>query len=278
MILTSSLPATSFIMAPSVQETTSPLGKLAGSIGLLAIALFFAGWIYRWHYFTYFQVEPTNLGLSIESNYIVAFSLLFRSPWVIARALASLALAVVGITLTFKAINTCQKMLGPQMGRMGQKIGLSSNQWQQLRLLGSLFDELVIVLWVMLLLYGLARGQGLADARRDAVNETTTLPAISIAMNGKEAVIGRDLDQLLTNPNSVRLFGSRERYDALLGAELNPDDRRTTWRLLSDAGGQLLVFPSLPEAEINGKAPPVLVFPDHGKGDQLIILSPAQTP
>ena len=47
-------------------------------------------------------------------------------------------------------------------------------------------------------------------------------------------------------------------------------------RLLSDAGVQLLVFPSMPALAVGGKAPPVLIFPDGGKGDRLIILSPAQ--
>ena len=140
--------------------------------------------------------------------------------------------------------------------------------------LGSLVEELVIVFWLLLLLYGLAGSQGLADARRDAVDETSTLPLITIAMPGKEAVIGRDPDQLLINPTGVRLFGSRDRYDTLLGAELNPASGGHRWRLLSDAGGQLLVFPSLPAAEVGGKAPPVLIFPDGGKGDRLIILSP----
>jgi len=86
------------------------------------------------------------------------------------------------------------------------------------------------VLWLLLVLYGLAAGQGLADARRDAVDDTSTLPVIAIAMAGKDAVIGRDPDQLLINPNGVRLFGSRERYDALLGAELNPVGGGRRWR------------------------------------------------
>ena len=263
-------------MAEFSKEPSSPLGKLAGSVGLLAIALFFTGWIYRWHYFTYFQVEPTSLGLSVESASIAAFSLLFGSPWAIARFLGGLGLAFVGILFTFKAIRICRRLLAPGLGRLEQNLGLAGNQLQQLRLLGSLVDELVIVLWLLLVLYGLAAGQGLADARRDAVDDTSTLPVIAIAMAGKDAVIGRDPDQLLINPNGVRLFGSRERYDALLGAELNPVGGGRRWRLLSDAGGQLLVFPSLPAAEVGGKSPPVLIFPDGGKGDRLIILSPAQ--
>jgi hypothetical protein len=142
-------------------------------------------------------------------------------------------------------------------------LGWSGHQQKQWLGLASLLDELVIVLWLLLLLQGLAGMQGLSDARRDAVN-------------GREAVIGRDLDQFLANPRGVRLLGSRERYEALLGSELNGQEGRATWRLLSDAGGQLLVIPSLPAAEAGGKAPPVLLLPEGGKGDRLILLSPAQ--
>ena len=263
-------------MAESSQESASPLGKLAGSVGLLAIALLFTGWIYRWHYFTYFQVEPTSMGLSVESTSFAAFSLLFGSPWAIARFLGGLGLALVGVVVTFRAMRVCRRQMGSGLERLEQRLGLGGNQRQQLRLLGSLVDELVIVLWLLLVLYWLAAGQGLADARRDAMDDTSTLPVIAIAMAGKEVVIGRDPDQLLVNPGGVRLFGSRERYDALLGTELNPVGGGRRWRLLSDAGGQLLVFPSMPALAVGGKAPPVLIFPDGGKGDRLIILSPAQ--
>jgi hypothetical protein len=119
--------------------------------------------------------------------------------------------------------------------------------------------------------------KGLADARRDATDETSTLPLITVAMAGKEAVIGRDPNQLLADPSGVRLFGSRERYDALRRADLNPTSGEWHWRLLSDAGGRLLVIPSLPASQIDGKAPVLLIFADGGKGDRIVILSPAQS-
>jgi hypothetical protein len=263
-------------MAEVSKELASPLGKLAANVSLLAIALLFTGWIYRWHYYTYFQLEPNSLGLAVETTSFAAFSLLFGSPWAIVRFLVGLALALAGVVFTFRALRVLRKQLGPGLGRLQKQLGLGGNQLQQLRLLASLVDELVIVLWLLLLLYGLAATRGLADARRDAVDDTSTLPLITMAMVGKETVIGRDPDQLLVNPSGVRLFGSRERYDALLGAELNPEDGGRRWRLLSDAGGQLLVIPSLPAAEVGGKSPPVLIFPDGGKGDRLVILSPAQ--
>jgi hypothetical protein len=140
-------------MAGPSKESASPLGKLAGSVGLLAIALLFTGWIYRWHYYTYFQIEPTSLGLSVESTSFAAFSLLFGSPWAIARFLGGLSLALVGVLISFRALRACLRRLGPGLGRMDRLLGLGGNQRQQLRLLGSLVDELVIVLWLLLVLY-----------------------------------------------------------------------------------------------------------------------------
>lgn len=258
------------------EESSSPLAKLAGSVGVLTVVLFFTGWMYRWHYYTYFQVEPTSLGLSVESTFIAAYAVLLGSPQAVFRLLLGLALVVVAIALTFRAIRASRWLLLPALRWVGGWFGLSRRQLKQLLSLASLADEVVIVLWLLLLLHGLAGMQGLHDARRDAVDQTSTLPLITIAMNGREAVIGRDLDQILANPQGVRLFGGRERYEALLGRELNGPEGALTWRLLSDAGGQLLVIPSLRAQDAAGKAPPVLLFPEGGKGDTLIFLSPAQ--
>ena len=263
-------------MTPSEpQESGNPLGKLVGSIGLLAIALYFTGWIYRWFYYTFFQVEPTTLNLPIETYYIASFSLLFGSFWSILRILAALGAALVVIVLCLKASAFLGMALNQPLKRIHQRLGLSSSQNHQLQLLASLFDEIIIVFWLFFVLYALARGQGIADARRDAFNETSTLPAITIAMEGDDAVIGRDLDQLLENPQDVRLLGDRARYNQLLGNELNQSATPFSWRLLSDANGSLYVFPSLNAAQARNQVPPVLVFPEGGKGDRLIILSQA---
>ena len=257
------------------QEPFSPLGKLVSVIGLLAIALYFTGWIYRWFYFGFFQVELTTLNLPLESFYIASFSLLFRSPWAILKTIAAIGAAILGMVMTFKAIALLGKVLRQPLRKFIQKLGLSANQNYQLQFLASLLDEVIIVLWLFLMLYFLARGQGYADAQRDAFNETSTLPAITLAMKGEEAVIGRKLDKLLENPSSVRIFGDRTRYDQLLGNELNQSP--TIWRLLSDANGYLYVFPSLNEKEAGNRVPPVLIFPEGGKGDRLTILSPSKS-
>ncbi|BCU13544.1 MULTISPECIES: hypothetical protein [Microcystis] len=257
------------------QEPFSPLGKLVSVIGLLAIALYFTGWIYRWFYFGFFQVDLTTLNLPLESFYIASFSLLFRSPWAILKTIIAIGVAILGMVMTFKAIAILGRLFHQPLQKAAQRLGLTANQNYQLQFLASLLDEVIIVLWLFLVLYFLARGQGYADARRDALNETSTLPAITIAMKGEDAVIGRKLDKLLENPSSVRIFGDRTRYDGLLGNELNQNP--TIWRLLSDANGHLYVFPSLNAKNAGNRVPPVLIFPDSGKGDRLTILSPAKS-
>jgi hypothetical protein len=264
-------------MSESQNRSETPFGKLAGSVSLLAVALLFTGWIYRWSYFTYFQVEPDSLGYPLESISITAFSLLFRSPWSILKFGIGLVLAFLGIVVTFRVIGICNVRLAPHFRTIVQRIGLSGEQRLLLLLMFSLANELVTILWLLLILYGLAASQGLEDAHRDALDETSTLPVITIAMPGKQAVIGRDPNQILVNPSNVRLFGGRERYDALIGDELNSDSGKRRWRLLSDSGGKLLVIPTLPSNQIGGKSPAVLIFPDGGKGDRLVILSPAQS-
>jgi hypothetical protein len=265
----------------------NPLGTVAGSVGLLAIALVFSGWIYRWHYYAFFQVDPTHLGFSVESTSLAAFSLLFRSPLAVVRTLVALAFALAAILVTFQGIRACRAWLAPRLRSvrhqrrrwdLGPSITLSRWQRRELRRLGALLQELVIGLWLLLVLHQLASWQGVADARRDATTETSTLPLVTLAMKESSAVIGRDLDQPFANPAGVRVFGSRERYEALLGAELNPADQRTTWRLLADTGNQVLVIPTLPKAQTTSKAPPVLLFNTSDQSPPLVVLSPAPTP
>ncbi|MEG4857246.1 hypothetical protein QUB75_06105 [Microcoleus sp. K1-B6] len=48
---------------PPSNPEPSILGTFASILGLLSAALFFTGWIYRWAYFGFFQLEVTTLDL-----------------------------------------------------------------------------------------------------------------------------------------------------------------------------------------------------------------------
>jgi hypothetical protein len=49
----------------------NPLGAFAGLVGVLTIFLFFAGWIYRWAYFGFFEIELNSLNLPAQSFLLV---------------------------------------------------------------------------------------------------------------------------------------------------------------------------------------------------------------
>ncbi|MEH2151551.1 hypothetical protein [Nostoc sp.] len=53
---------------PNSNQETNILGKFTSVLGLLGAALFFAGWIYRWSYFYFFQLELNTLDLPAQSG------------------------------------------------------------------------------------------------------------------------------------------------------------------------------------------------------------------
>ena len=57
------------------------LGSFALVTGLLGIFLYFTGWLYRWAYFGFFQIEVTSLKLSLESFFFRSYASLFRKLW-----------------------------------------------------------------------------------------------------------------------------------------------------------------------------------------------------
>ena len=64
-----------------------------------------------------------------------------------------------------------------------------------------------MVIWLLLILFWLARIQGTTDARRDAVNETSTLPVITLVLPEKQIALGQNLDR--DNPFNPSLKGYR---------------------------------------------------------------------
>ena len=85
-------------------------------------------------------------------------------------------------------------------------------------------------------MFYLAQWQADADAWTDAVNETSTLPAVTFVTPEKNAALGRKLDD--------------------------------------DGNGYVYLFPALPSKRDRTLRPPVLVIYESANGDQMIILTP----
>ncbi|GAB4377388.1 MAG: hypothetical protein Kow00121_26690 [Elainellaceae cyanobacterium] len=255
--------------SPSSDKDLNPFGKLLSLLALLAAALYFTGWIYRWAYYGFFQLEVTTLNLPFESFYLASFQVLFGHPLTIARTIFVVLVTGVVILYALKLGHwVTNRFLRSRL--LSLKLASTST----LRFLAALVDELIIVLLIVTALFWMAQWQARADAWRDAVNATSSLPVITIVVPEEEVGLGRQLDNPLVNPSKFRIIGDRGLYDRLLGKELtdteDPEEPRV-WRLLLDRDGYFYIFPALPTKD-RFLSVPVLIVYESSK--QITILSP----
>ncbi|MFM7713441.1 MAG: hypothetical protein ACKO7A_12225 [Microcystis sp.] len=155
----------------------------------------------------------------------------------------------------------------------------NANQKKIIDFLASLVNELIIIIFVLTALFWLARWQAQTDAGKDAVNNTSSLPVVTIIMP-KDAAWGRKLDNPLENPANFRIIGDRQAYNRLLGEELtdisNPQKPRV-WRLLFKGNGYSYLFPALPQKDPKLTIPVAIVY-ERDNGVQLTILNSSPSP
>ncbi|MEG3928989.1 MULTISPECIES: hypothetical protein [unclassified Microcoleus] len=289
-------------MLPTPESTpeSNILGNLASVFGLLGAALFFTGWIYRWSYFSFFQLEVTTLDLPVESFFMVPLQVFFAGGKSIFKSAIALLLTALAIYLSLWLVNSINKIVPAKIngiitgslsypyGRRFKWIYRILKSWQQfninrfnsIKLLRSLVDEIIIVGWVLLVLFWSAYHQGIADARRDA-GENSSLPAVALIAKQDNISLGRKLDDptLRLDPKGFKAIG-----DAGLFADLskrdytdinNPKEPRV-WRLLLERGNWIYLFPALTKEQQKdpNARPPVIAIQQSQSGDQLLIVSP----
>jgi hypothetical protein len=286
--------------SPQPTPESNILGNFASVVGLLGVALFFTGWIYRWSYFYCFQLNVITLDLPVESFFLVPLQVFLGDGWTILRSAIALLLTALAIYLTLWLVNsinntvaakingTITRWLSYPYGRRFRWLYRILNSWQQfnvnryksIKLLRSLVDEIIIVGWILLVLFWSAYHQGIADARRDA-GENSSLPAVALIGKQDSMALGRKLDDptLRLNPKGFKAIG-----DAGLFADLskrdytdinNPKEPRV-WRLLLERGNWIYLFPALTKKQQKdpNARPPVMAIQQSQSGNQLLIVSP----
>jgi hypothetical protein len=266
------------------------LGSFAGQLGLLSVILYFTGWVYRWAYFGFFQLEVTTLDLPLESFFMVPLQVFLGDFWTLCKTVFAVVIASFLIQLTLWAIQALkpagtnnQNKLCSQVIQCAQKLHKSFIAQKLRQFLETIFpqpllNEMVIVAWVLTILFWLAQSQGTVDAYRDAVNTTSLLPVVTLVTPENHLALGRKIDDLLTNPSmkGYRIIGDKGVFDRLRGRETNDTTNPTdpiVWRLLMERGGWIYLFPSLPPNAASTNRPYILVVRESGFGDQLLILS-----
>jgi len=272
------------------QPTNDPniLGTLVSLLGVLSAFLYFTGWIYRWAYFSFFQLEVTTFDLPLESFFIVPFQVFLGSP----LAFCNTGLAVVAVVVLIKI--TVWLLEPPRWQVVGNPNSLRSRLIQcaqklhrlwiarRLRLLTDVVPqplryELVIVVWVLIVLFWLARSQGTLDARLDAVNDTSTRPVVTLVTPKDQLALGRKPNDLLSNLplEDFRIIGDSGLLENLRRRETTDTtiDPPRVWRLLIERNNWIYLFQTLPPNPAPDERPYVLVIRESDGGDQLLILS-----
>lgn len=286
-------------MTQTPQPTQEPniLGKFASVVSLLGIALFFAGWIYRWSYFNFFQLDINTLDLPPQSFLIAPLQIFLGDGWIICKTALAFLFCAIAIHITLwliqtisdAVVNTLNRWLSNRIipatqrrrswfaRRLKSLADFSSLQLGTVKFLRSLINEIVIVSWVLAVIFWLARWQGTADARRDA-SQNSTLPVFTLVTPEDKLALGRKLDDVFANPTlkGYRIIGDRGLFDDLRGREDNDttDPKKPRiWRLLLERGSWIYVFPTLPSNAKPNERPSVLAIHESDSG-HLMIRSP----
>lgn len=251
----------------------NPFGKLISLLALVAAALYFTGWVYRWAYFGFFQIEVITLNLPIESFYLAAFRSLIGNPLIFLRTIITFTISSILIILSLQLVNRSQYAIDNFLRKFKQYSSLK--KLDSLNFLLSLIDELIIFIWVLITLFSVASWQGDLDSSRDAVNETSRLPVVTTIIRNENAAIGRNLNDIFDNPSGFRVIGNHVLYERLLGTELTDlrdQESPRVWRLLIDRDGYYYIFPALPNKDMK-QSFPVLIIYENSNNVQLTIIS-----
>ncbi|MBD2775105.1 hypothetical protein [Iningainema tapete] len=268
-------------------SSTNLLGSFVGFLSVLGIFLYFIGWIYRWAYFGFFEVEIITLDLPIQSFLLLSIQVILGNHWAFIRCIFVIFITTFLIKLTLWLIRSPNTDTSSSTKRFLKKEWIKNlhNFWlfQPLRYFAQLLPlpfrhEAVIVIWILVALFWLACWQGTTDAFRDAVNETSTRPIITLVSPSDKLTLGRNLDDLLTNPSlkGSRIIGDVEQFKQILGRETNDttDPKQPIiWRLLIENRNWVYLFPAMPSGAKANQRPPVLVINASDGGVRLLILS-----
>ncbi|WGV26995.1 hypothetical protein [Halotia branconii] len=283
-------------MTQAPNQETNILGKFTSVVGLLGAALFFAGWIYRWSYFYFFQLELNTLDLPAQSFLIVPLQIFLGNSWAIFKTAIAFFVTAIAIQVTLwlikiisdavvsasqlllnRIISATQHKRSWTAKRLKSLAEFGVGQLRSVDFLRSLVNEIVIVSWVLIVIFWLARWQGIADARRDA-GQNSTLPVVALITPEDKFAIGRKLDDIFADPSlqGYRIIGDRGLFEDLRGREdndiSNPKQPRV-WRLLLERGGWIYLFQALPPNVKPNEIPSMLAIQTSDKG-HIIIRSP----
>jgi uncharacterized membrane protein len=275
---------------PGTDKTPPFLGGFASILSLVGITLFFSGWIYRWAYYAYFSLNLNDQSFSAQSYVIVPIQIYLGTPFSLLKTLLLLLLLPLLITATLAVLNRLAAVLAQLPSRLPWMRTLlvlqeapTTRLAESRRFLASLLDELVIVGWVLIVLFWFSQHQGYEDARRDAMETTSTLPVVSLVLPQRDGILAQDLRQLSDSGEAIPdpplgshvLLGDLELAREVRNSTLSDTEAKQVWRLLNqEPTGWLYMIRTLPPDAKADDRPLIIAVPNAKRG-QTLVLSPS---
>ncbi len=292
------------LMSNNIQhgEQLGVLQKFASLLGLITASLYFVGWIYRWQYYGFFQLDIITLNFSFQSFLFLPLQVFFGSIQAVIKTILAIILIAILIDIVIWLIEGlgCNlnnhniegldrnqsstesyiiqkfKLLIAKIGRLITRYNFIKLDY--LKFLIFFIKEIIVIVAILAGLFFIAKPQGIADARRDAINKSSTLPVITLIIKEEKTVLGRKLDDIFTNPTLkvYRIFGDKGLFDDIRTTELNDlydREEPRVWRLLLEQDNWLYLIRTLHSNVDAKRRPPVLAI-QKASGEQMMILSP----
>lgn len=278
----------------------SLLGAFIGLLSVSSIFLYFTGYTYRWAYYNFFQLQIQTLELPLESFFIVPIQVFLGSWFIFIRTIFVFIGIYLLIKLTIYIIepkrNNSKKLtiyiIEPRSKQVVNRNNKCNRLCDLFLKIGAslqrdfpkvLRRDVIIVSWILIALFVLAKYQGTEDARRDATYNSSFLPAVTFISAGKQKLaLGRNLSDITLNTSeeelqSFRIIGDMSLYEYIKNQEITDTRMYSSriWRLLLKRNGWIYLF----QATLDGKSKPntripVLAIRESANGDQMLILSP----
>jgi hypothetical protein len=277
---------------PGTDTSVPFLGGFASILSLLGITLFFSGWIYRWAYFAYFSLNLNDQSFTAQSFLIVPIQIYLGTPANLLKTLLLLLALPLLITATLALIRLLSALMAQLQGRYLTQRPLpagpqtpNSRLAEARRFLASLVDELVIVGWVLILLFWFSQDQGLRDARRDAVETTSTLPSVSLVLPQRDGILAQDLRVLNDSGEPISdppladqvLIGDPDLAREVRSTTLSDPQGQQVWRLLNqEPTGWLYLIRTIASSSSSKERPLVVAVPNAKRGQTLVLKPPLQ--
>lgn len=283
-------------------DSKNLFSKLFSVVTLITASLFFVGWIYRWAYYGYFQVDIESLSLSPQSFIILPIQVFFGTWISILQTIALIAGISVIIYFVIWLLRSAETPIEDQLAvgeihplvvpprrrrlplhRFRDRLRASNPlRFGVFTWLESFLNEVVAIGIILICLFWFAQYRGNVDAKRDAYHCTSTLPAVTVILPSEKNVLGRQFNDLdtLASPERQAAFsiiGDLSLFEALQQESLNdepPEAIPKIWRLLVKGGGWLYVFQPVDRGDASESLHPAVLGIRESFGDQMVILRP----